>query len=192
VTITSPVLNGFVPTVRFGWTRNDTPGPGVDALLPSQFKAWCVDLSQPLAPDVTFSFDVVELAASGYTPTRADLLNGLFNEYFPIVNTAQESAAFQLAIWEILYDTDGSLDTGTFRATTQALTVSLANSWLANITSSAFERGIDQWRVLVLQKPVIQDQITAVRIPSPGVGVCAAGGLLLAAGGWGSRFDFLT
>ena len=47
------------------------------------------------------------------------------------------SAAFQLAVWNIIYDNDNSVSGGTWFATGDAAAISLADSWLASLPSSS-------------------------------------------------------
>ena len=89
---------------------------------------WCYELGQ------SFTFNHSYTDYSLGTPTNEDLLSKLFQEaYAHALDDAQHSAAFQLAIWEILYDSDLNLFSGmgTFHTTRTAnATDLLAQSWL--------------------------------------------------------------
>ncbi len=102
---------------------------------PLQF--WCAELTQ------TFSFN--HLPAYDYTasiPNNATftMLGQLFHEgYATALDSAKNSAAFQLAIWEILYDGDLDLSAGDFRVTNangHADTVQAAQDLLTNLHNS--------------------------------------------------------
>lgn len=176
--ITSPALNGNVSTVKFTWTRTDAPGPGVDAVLPNVFTTYCVDLAQTVTGNTNYTFDVLDLADAGYTATQMDLLTNLFAEYFPVVSTADDSAAFQLAVWNVIYDTDTTTSAGTFRASSPNASIATATSWLGTVSAPGFVRNGAAPQLVVLRSPTNQDQIALV--PSPATGALAAAGAALA------------
>jgi hypothetical protein len=90
---------------------------------------------------------------AGFNSQQAELLGRLMQYHGLTVmtdlaggNNAQarhDGAALQLAVWDILFDsTPGNVSTGAFQVTgslttTQAGDVSLANQWLADITTGA-------------------------------------------------------
>lgn len=88
---------------------------------------WCVDV-----------FHWLETNAFVYTNGDAATLNhyndlqSLVNQRYAQVNNAETSAAFQLAVWEIVTETGGgySLANGTFQATGFGNALALATNWL--------------------------------------------------------------
>ena len=99
---------------------------------------WCADLLH------TFSFGVpYDYTASLYVNTN---LSRLFTEVggsAAATSTTDRSAAFQLAIWEILFESNTSnpynLGTGNFLVTNDfgnSNAVSIANTWLQNLNGS--------------------------------------------------------
>ena len=82
------------------------------------FDTYCVDLLQNLGDP-----QVVDLRSTSDMPdlARARDVAWLFNTYAPVVRGASGTnamgAGLQLAIWEVLYDTDRALASGTFRVT---------------------------------------------------------------------------
>jgi hypothetical protein len=90
---------------------------------PIQF--WCYELGQ------SFSFNTSYTDYTVGVPANEDLLSKLFQAAYALVNNAQTSAAFQLAVWEILYDGDLDLFGGSFHTTRVGnATDALAQTWL--------------------------------------------------------------
>lgn len=75
-----------------------------------------------------------------------------------------ESAAFQSAIWEILYDTDKDGSTGAFTIDNPAPVKSLAQSYLDTVNDPLYAGNTVS--LVVLRSESAQDQITV--IPTPG------------------------
>jgi hypothetical protein len=134
---------------------------------PIQF--WCAQLNQ------TFSFgnpyDYTASIPNNATFTR---LGELFHEAYganvgQALHDTEHSAAFQLAIWEILFDgTDLNLSGGGFYVTDNhghGAAVADAQTWLNNLGS------IDDYDVTLLANPVHQDFVlgtkTRKEVPEP-------------------------
>ena len=91
---------------------------------------WCAELTQ------TFGF--FDPQPYNVIPLNNPTLSGLFDEVggsTAAIATTRSSAAFQLAIWEILFEgtttTPYSLSTGSFQATgADTLAIDMANAWL--------------------------------------------------------------
>jgi hypothetical protein len=114
------------------------------------FSAYCADI---------YKYDAVNVATV-YTPGGASELTAVFdsvkannlgllaNKFYAGVDSATKSAAFQLATWEILFESSGSpytLGADTFKASggTAAIgsvanpsALSLAQSWLDNLAGA--------------------------------------------------------
>ena len=69
------------------------------------FNAFCVDLAQYLVPSANYTLPVQLF--SGVT---LDNLDRLYTSSFGSVNDANTAAAFQIAIWEIIEDSENGLD----------------------------------------------------------------------------------
>jgi hypothetical protein len=83
-------------------------------------------------------------------------------------------AAFQTAVWDIVYDAEFSLSVGNFRATGWA--TALAQSWLTDVKNN--QTAYIAPNLVALTNPEGQDQIAAVT-PLPSA---AVGGLVVLAG----------
>jgi hypothetical protein len=132
------------------------------------FVLWCFDIAQYVGNGVTYTEVTDPLGAE-----RASLLNRLFTSYFDQIDTTTEGAAFQLAIWEIVYENLAgplSVSGGLFEAWNNAAVTDLANTWLGNLGSG------ENYRIRYLYSRTNQDLLTAAPVPLP------AGVLLLATG----------
>jgi hypothetical protein len=175
--------NDNVNTVAFHWTRTDAAGPGVDSTVPVTFDTYCVDLSQSVRSNTNTTYQVVSMTDAGYSVARQNLLTQLWQTYKPGIDTAAESAAFQLAVWEIIYDTNMDTNSGTFKVNSST---NLRNAAQALVTSASnlagSPNGPANIQLVVLRSDSAQDQITAIPVvPSPGTVALAGLGLLMAA-----------
>ncbi len=177
-----------------GWTNGYvsgtiTPGGGVAA---GEFKftvngtgetlsAFCIDVATNLVTPGTYN---VVAASSHLTATQLDLIGKLYDlRYASITGSATNSAAFQLAVWEIIYD-EGTLNltNGSFSASAFGTARATAQAWLTELLNSDFvSPGLYQFDVL---KPVdgfsSQTLLTArlAEVPEPGTLALLGLGLL--------------
>ena len=101
---------------QINWTN--ASGDAREAGLPASFTTFCIDGQQGVAPGraTTFTDFSTALNANPFGGTtsamgvdRANLLTQFWNQFGPADNvagfsTATDAAAFQLAVWEIVYD----------------------------------------------------------------------------------------
>ncbi len=94
----------------------------------SPIQVWCFELTQTFNWGVSYTYTIG-------TPANEALLSALFQEaYGAAITSAMNSAAFQLAIWEILYDPGLDLFSGTFHTNRVGNTTdALAQTWLAGL-----------------------------------------------------------
>lgn len=177
--IESPVNTGTVNTVKFAWSRQDSPGPGVDALIDMKFTTYCVDLAQYVSAGTNYTYNVVTPAAHGFTANQDILLSRLWGTKLGEVNTADESAAFQAAVWEIVYDTNLNVSTGTFKVTSTTTVRNIAQGYLDMVSSVNFSTDKPLPSILVLESNTVQDQITGIytNVPAAGSGALALAGI---------------
>jgi hypothetical protein len=131
--VTTPTANG-VPTGGFTGKWNGTP-----------IIFWCYELTQYFSLGGTYTNYTAytpPIAPPPITAGQVTELSELFTEAFAhALDSASNSAAFQLAIWEIEYETASgplSLSTGNFHVTYNGDTAALnqANTWLAGLPST--------------------------------------------------------
>jgi len=159
--------------------------------IANTFTTYCVELNQHVWGGPSFHFDVVPVSqvpqpgvgtptpGSGMGADKALLLRELWGTFFSAATTADLQTAFQIAVWEIVFEnpTNGySVYTGTFKeaySSSEPGYVGQAQTWLNWILTHDGPLA----SLTGLSSPDYQDQITAVPAPS--------GLLLLGLGGVG-------
>ena len=141
-------------------------GAGVDS-----FTAWCIEIFELIAGQATYETNVSLL-----DPDRESLISRLFTGFNREASTTVGATALQLAIWEIVEETDladiGDVTSGRFVAgsTTQDV-VDTANVFLASL-----DRFDAEYRINYFASGDSQNIISVAPIPLP------ASALLLGAG----------
>lgn len=148
----------------------------------ASFKTYCLDLYENFYFGTTYTdYHLVSLA-----PAQAFDIGRLVTKYRADVDTAKESAAFQVALWELTYESSGSFDlfNGSFKETAANDGVrALAQSWLADLGS------VSLFRVAKLESvgytnrygnwvPGHQDFLVTTPVPEPSTYLLMAAGLL--------------
>lgn len=113
-------INGQAGRSRAGMFRLLNSDTGAEVL------AWCVDLFHPLRTP-----GIYELAQFLSTQVE-DNIDRLFTAFYDQIDTAEEAAGFQLALWEIVSDTGQGLglDDGAFTARGGAARYDYARDYL--------------------------------------------------------------
>ena len=106
------------------------------------FLTYCTDIYQGFSFGTSYAHELVATgSAHGFTTRQEDLLGKLYTLAGRDVDTTNESAAFQLAVWEIVTETSSSLSvlSGSFYLDRGASTAqrTLADDWLAAASSNA-------------------------------------------------------
>jgi hypothetical protein len=122
---------------------------------------WCYELTQSFGFGVNYDYSATTIA----DPANA-ALSELFTEVGGPQNAVQSvlnSTAFQLAVWEIRYESAGPYDlsAGNFRVTDNPTpaAVTLAQHWLDNLPS------IQAYTITLLHNDSAQDFVTATPKP---------------------------
>lgn len=162
---------------QYRWTR--TGGDHVGS--PSgEFFSFCIELTQNVYYRQEHTFDVVDVAdapmpggpgvgSAGMGPQKADMLRELWGRHIDEVSTPQTAAAFQIGVWEIVYDDGLSLADGLFRAKYPSLPeVALAQIWLDGLTGNGPFAPLR-----ALSSPDYQDHLVLVPLPSAAWGGAA-------------------
>jgi len=138
-------------------------------------KGFCIDLFE-LVGDDTFTVTATAGAPDGFVgdpagmgDAKALLLGKLFGYAYSGLGTKEDNAAFQLAVWEIVYEDESVLNVtdGGFsvKDTSHVNVNGLANTWLTYITNS--ENTVIPMGNISLVSTDQQDWIIA-NVPAPG------------------------
>ena len=126
---------------------------------------WCIELTEFFQFGGTYN----DYTASEPNNPMFTMLGQLFTEAYQYATLdAQHSAAFQLAIWEIVYDADLNLGLGSLKVLSgDPDTVKLAQSWLDGLGNYT-----DNYHLIMLHSATHQDFVTfgtpfATRVPEP-------------------------
>jgi len=156
--------------IAAGYYKHDVSAATGDGMyVGNPLLGFCMDLLQNPAL-IYATFDVVPLT-EGPNPTfigvpmtagKADLLRELWGRHYSPAMTASQAAQFQLAVWEIVFETsgvynisNGSLVSTSYNAGTNALLASLTGTGpMANLVA--------------LTNPQYQDMLASIQIPAPG------------------------
>ena len=167
----------------YGFNMTDTSG------VLGSFLAWCVDVgsylstSQTNARPYTITDDPFSNSWSLDTDGMARV-QSMFDANYAGVDTANgvQAAAFQLALWNAVYDDDGDVETGAFRASASNQSIlDLANDYLGAANTYGGGKAYVLSFLESTPKPgtnqnKYQNLVTVSAVPIP-----AAGGLLLLA-----------
>jgi hypothetical protein len=138
--------------------------------------AFCIDLLNNLTMPGTY--DLLE-PSSHLDATQLSLVGKLYDHHYDMVVDSATSAAFQLALWEIIYDSnDLNLAAGNFVAVgTFGNGRTTATGWLAGLAAKPLLGLFDLTVLKPVEGTVNQALITATRVPVPEPGTLALLGL---------------
>lgn len=174
VSLVSPSFGSH--DVNAGVFNLNPPSPGV--------LAYCIDIFQTITFGTLYSdYTTTSLSSDAQlTAVRKGEIAQLFHGFYaPSLTSSTKTAAFQLALWEILYETGPTLnvDGGNLinrgvnyanTPNTPAGVISQADTWLAGL--GAFSSDISGF--ILYRSPEHQDQI---RVPEPATWALVLAGL---------------
>jgi len=133
------------------------------------FVAWCIDLAEYLKLPNTYT-----QSASPFTSMVTENLSRLFTGFVEQIDTGVESAAFQVAIWELISDDNIDLSSGEFLVASNEPVKTQAQSYLDDL--SIFDANYDLDFYLA---DGTQDLLTGTPspVPLPAAGLLLLGGL---------------
>jgi hypothetical protein len=185
------VLGGFKygskqVTITNNGTEIGTYGAGEykGTLNGQSFSTFCTDVYQSLNFGPTYQYERLTVdqtkqlwgndpyAATIYNPGSYSLVSKLFTTAYSSVNNSTTSAAFQYALWELLYEKTDSYsigNDGNFWLTgTDAAAKTQANAWLASLASASEGYSIQSLYSGAQQNPMNrQDLVIATPVPEP-------------------------
>jgi hypothetical protein len=133
----------------------------------TSFLTYCTDLAQSFSWNTNYVYtEVATGTAHGFTTRQADLLGKLYTLAGQGVDTTDASAAFQLAVWEIVTETGSKLDilNGGFKLTSGASSSqrNQANNWL---TAAADINAVSSFNATRLYSSTTQDFVVFTELP---------------------------
>lgn len=131
------------------------------------FASWCVDIFQTTSFNDHVKDYHIETGIFALGTEKTSLLERLATESLGLVKDATTSAAFQLAIWEIINETNTRFDVtwGSFSATGASdNSIALANTWLRGLPGAST---VPAYGLSVLMSPTHQDLGTFTKVPEP-------------------------
>lgn len=104
----------------------------------STFRGFCIDLNQTISFNASNIFVVtpVENApvpGGGMGLSDANLLRELWGRYYSLAMSNDQGAAFQSAVWEIVFDSGLNISTGTVQVDGNNTVETLAQAWLDSL-----------------------------------------------------------
>lgn len=150
--------------------------------LTGPFSTFCIDLLQDVYVGSTYGYEVVDLTEApdplpptapadggGMGPSNAAKVQKLYAlEYDNVGSDHTRAAAFQVALWEMLYETGGTsgvADGNFFLTGVPSALIDLANQFVS--AASAPGSLLYPNQLLVLTSPTAQDQIFVGDLMSP-------------------------
>jgi hypothetical protein len=187
-------------TGAIGWQGVSTNPTG----FTGSFNTFCIDLIQDIYFGSTYTYTETPVASApqpgaypsgspvtGMGVLKASELNTLFAEQFNNLTSNDALEAFQIAIWNVVYDTDASVNTGdgTFYVVSgfDSSVINLANGYLVGATDLSDQEVFGGTLIALVGDNGAQDQIyaqnpsnqNASSVPAPQTWL--GGGILLGA-----------
>lgn len=170
--------SGATFTTLFSGVNNFTVLGGDPTELAPNFRAFCIDLGQNISFGTTYTFSTgpVEGAPVPGGPmgvAKANLLRELWGRHFTSISTNVEGSAFQIAVWEIVFDSGLDFSSGVVQVNGNSNVLLTAQGYLASLdgNTNAFAP------VYALVSDSTQDML----VPAPGaLALVGLGGLIAA------------
>ncbi|MGB3245132.1 MAG: hypothetical protein WBB25_11395 [Sulfitobacter sp.] len=159
-------LNGASKSHGAGLFRLEETATGKSVL------AWCIDLLHVLTLPADHDTEVASANAA-----QLGNIDKLFTSSYGEVDSADEAAGFQMALWEIMTDTgsaDGlDLTKGGFQTTGSATPYTLAADYLGRLGTA----GTGGYKLTTYYNATSQNLVSATPVPLPAAGLLLLGGL---------------
>lgn len=180
------VAGGLSTVAAGGFDMNDSTSGGL-----GDFVAWCLDLGAFLGTSGSHEYEVTDTPFQNGSEAILDAgmarISAVFNANFDdsVLASSNASSAFQLALWEVVYDDDMDITAGVFQASSSSSVESLAMSYL---TAANEYEGANLWDLSYLESTaanrsqnLVTAELSAVPLPATGLLLIGALGGLVAA-----------
>ncbi|MBX3388336.1 MAG: PEP-CTERM sorting domain-containing protein [Phycisphaeraceae bacterium] len=169
---------GPVKAGQFNWQRTGGSYTG----LTGTFATFCLEVHQDIFPGNNYTYEVNTVANAPLpinvlfgTPmgaVKADKIAELYGRFFGGLVSNDDYAAFQLSVWDFVYDGGDGVSNGVFQAQGFGAAMAQANAWIAAVDGT----GPRMSGLLALSSDDWQDQIFT---PAPGsLALLGLGGLV--------------
>lgn len=133
--------------------------------------AFCIDVTRNLITSGPVSY-VIDDASSRFSASQLSLLGQLHDYHAASITNGTTSAAFQLAVWEILYDPASlSLSNGGFHSNAFGSARQTAQEWLNGLSADALGY-VSSYEFFVLNPHAPQPNqalLVSRQVPEPGM-----------------------
>lgn len=159
----------------YSGVNNFTVMGGDPTELAPTFKAFCIDLGQTIGFGGTYTYttgaiDDAPIPGAPMGAAKGDLLRELWGRHFLGINSNVRASAFQIVVWEIVFDTGLDFTSGAVRVTGDAGVLSTAQGYLSSLNGNVWAFA----PVYALNSQSTQDML----VPTPGaIALLGLGGL---------------
>lgn len=164
--------SGKTDAVKVDWSLNGSSWSkayagafsGTFDLNDESFVSFCVEVTQYAAAWGSSA----SYTEASFSSTIASNLTNLANKYYSSVSDSLTSAAFQMAVWEIVLEDSGTfnLTSGAFQLKNSATAINLAQSWLDGINDDSVA-ATGNYSLRYLQNGKYQDMLVLTPVPEP-------------------------
>lgn len=145
------------------WSRTGGSAAGV----PAHFSTFCIELDETVKSGTNYTYNLGNLltgptsVSGGMGSSKANLLAELYGRFLSGLTQSDSNyaAAFQIAIWEIVTDSNRNLSSGNFRVKNQGSYYTQAQTMLSALNGSGPKLNLQ-----ALMQTCVQDQ---VYVPEP-------------------------
>jgi len=179
-----PAYGGYISITGLTNTPSpvtSSPSAGGISMLNGggSFAAWCVDISSWLNTSSSGADNYTLTSGASFysgSPNTVEALERLASQHLASISTVAASGAFQLAVWEVVYENSGTYDLngGTFYVDSPDSAIDTANSWLAALGDSASTMTLSVWASSTSQDLAV---FSAAPIPEPEIYAMLLAGL---------------